>query len=198
MSPLTGLFRISSETRGDSSDGRCTRQLQALPRTPETRQFPPSFVWGAATSSYQIEGAVDRRRARREHLGPLLRDAGQDRRRFERCGGMRPLPPLARRRRDDAPDRSRRLPLLDRLAACPADGSRDGERSWPRLLRPPRRRPPRGGNRADADAVPLGPSPGARGPGRLAGAGDRRGLRRVRPGRRRTARRPGLDVDDVE
>ncbi len=33
--------------------------------------FPPDFVWGAATASYQIEGAARRGRPRREHLGPL-------------------------------------------------------------------------------------------------------------------------------
>jgi len=30
-----------------------------VPRHVETRDVPAGFIWGAATSSYQIEGAVD-------------------------------------------------------------------------------------------------------------------------------------------
>ena len=35
------------------------------------RSFPPDFVWGSATASYQIEGAVTRGRPRPVHLGHL-------------------------------------------------------------------------------------------------------------------------------
>ena len=35
------------------------------------QRFPRGFLFGAATASYQIEGAVTRGRARRVDLGPL-------------------------------------------------------------------------------------------------------------------------------
>ena len=50
-------------------------------------------------------------------------------------------------------------------------------------------------DRAVRDALPLGHAAGARGRGRLAGARDRRGVRRVRRGRRRAARRPRAALD---
>ena len=83
------------------------------------------FVWGTATSSYQIEGAVDGRRPRREHLGPLL-----PRRRATIADGSsgavacdhyhRWSDDIALMRRA----RPRRLPLLDRLAPGHARGHR--------------------------------------------------------------------------
>src|SRR3712207_2095649 len=42
-------------------DGRTsdmTASQPTLSRVPETIGFPPGFVWGTATASYQIEGAV--------------------------------------------------------------------------------------------------------------------------------------------
>ena len=36
-----------------------------------TRPFPPGFLWGTATASYQIEGAVDVGRPRPLDLGHL-------------------------------------------------------------------------------------------------------------------------------
>ena len=47
------------------------------------------------------------------------------------------------------------------------------------------------GHRPDRHALPLGPAADAGGPGRLDHPRDRRGLRRVRDGRARPARRPG-------
>ena len=32
--------------------------LASASTVPDSSQFPPTFLWGAATSSYQIEGAV--------------------------------------------------------------------------------------------------------------------------------------------
>ena len=79
--------------------------------------FPPGFRFGAATASYQIEGAGARRRPRPVDLGHLLPHAGQDRQRRHRRRRLRPLPPLARGRRPHGRARPRDLPLLDRLAA---------------------------------------------------------------------------------
>ena len=77
--------------------------------------------------------------------------------------------------------------------------------AWPRILPEGRgrvneagldfydrcRRAARERHRAVRHALPLGPAAGARGPRRLAGARDRRGVRGVRRGRRRPPRRSG-------
>ena len=105
----------------------CLRDASSLPRLPD------GFRFGASTASYQIEGAVDRGRPRPQHLGHVLRRARPDRRRQQRRGGLRPLPPLRRGRRADAGPRRRRLPVLDRLAAHPARGQRP--RATPRAWR---------------------------------------------------------------
>ena len=61
--------------------------------------FPKGFLWGAATASYQIEGAWQRGRQGRVDLGPLRAHAGQDQERRHRRRRLRPLPPLQGRRR---------------------------------------------------------------------------------------------------
>ena len=155
------------------------------------------FVWGAATASYQIEGAAPRTDAARAS-GIASRDARQGARRRHRRRRVRLLPPLPRRRPPHARARPRRLPLLDRLAARPPDGARQGQRSGARLLRPARRRAARERHRAVRDALPLGHAAGTRGRRRLAGALDRDRLRRVRRGGRRTARRPSAPLDDAQ
>ena len=53
-------------------------------------------------------------------------------------------------------------------------------------------------HRAVADALPLGPAAGAGGRRRLAGAGHRRPVRRLRRGRARRARRPGRALDHAQ
>ena len=72
-------------------------------------------------------GRDDSGRPRRVDLGSLRRDRGQRRPRRHRRPGLRALLPLAGRPRPDALARARGLPLLDRLAADPADGPRPGE-----------------------------------------------------------------------
>ena len=66
---------------------------------PGRSPFPPGFVWGAATASYQIEGAVGAGRPRRVDLGPLLRDPREGLERARRLDRVRLLPPVPRRRR---------------------------------------------------------------------------------------------------
>lgn len=42
-----------------SSDSASTRAAPAAPRQPAPQTFPSGFLWGTATSSYQVEGAHD-------------------------------------------------------------------------------------------------------------------------------------------
>ena len=143
-------------------------------------------------------GRGRRRRARPQHLGPLLCEAGQCAQRRERRPGVRLLPPLPRGHRARPRARRQRASALDLVAARPAGWSRARERRRAGLLRPRRRRAARERDRAAGDAVPLGSAGCARGRGRLARARDRRGLRRVRAGRRRTPRRPGAPLDHAQ
>ena len=85
-------------------------------------QFPEGFHWGAATASYQIEGASRADGKGEIDLGPLLPHARPHQERRHRRLRLRLLPPLRRGRRDAARARAEELPLLDRLAAHPADG----------------------------------------------------------------------------
>ena len=57
----TNITNFSSESLSPSSD---------------KAKFPSDFVWGAATSSYQIEGAVTEER--RAHLGYFYQRRRQD------------------------------------------------------------------------------------------------------------------------
>ena len=106
--------------------------IQPSERTPMsnqfTRAFPPDFVWGAATASYQIEGATNEDGRGESVWDRFCRDAGQGAERRHGRGRVRLLPPLSRRHRADARARARRVPLLDRVAARHPDGRGAGER----------------------------------------------------------------------
>ena len=82
------------------------------------------------------------------------------------------------------------LSPFGRLAARLPAGSRPAQSQGARLLRSPDRRLARAGGHSLGHALPLGPPPGARGPGGLARPVDRRRLRSLRRGRRQAAGRP--------
>ncbi len=111
---------------------------------------------------------------------------------------MRLLQPLSRRHPPDARARPRRFPLLDRVAAGPARGAGTRERTRARLLRQAGRRAARSRNSSLRDALSLGPAAGARGRRGLAGARDRRRVRRVRASCGRPAGRPPDRVDHAQ
>ena len=83
----------------------------------EWRAFPQGFLWGSATASYQVEGAVQE-----DGRGPSIWDtfshtAGQDpQRRYGRCRG-RQLPPLPRRHCADEGPGPEDLPVFGRVVA---------------------------------------------------------------------------------
>ena len=145
----------------------------------------------------------DRRRVRggrqgREHLGPLRPHPGPGEARRHRRLRLRLLPPLRRGRRDPPRPRPAELPLLDRVAAHPADRARAGPAEGRRLLPPPRRRAARRRHPAAPDALPLGPAPVPRGRRRLAEPRHREPLRRLRGDHGRSPRRPRLRLDRAE
>jgi len=152
--------------------------------------LPPEFIWGVATSAYQVEGAV-----RAGGRTPSIWDT------FARRPGAVDNGDTG----DIACDHYHRWPEdLALMRDLGIDAYRFSV-AWPRVLPEGVGRPNPAGiafydRLVDAlleagirpfDPLPLGPAAGPAGPGRLAGAGDRTGLRRLRGRRRPGPRRPG-------
>ncbi len=168
------------------------------PRPEPTLRVPDGFVWGAATSAFQIEGA-----SREDGKGPSIWDT------FCRlpgrvAGGATGDVAIDHyhRHRDD-------IALLAdlgfdayRFSALVATGAAerpgDGQPGRARVLRPARGRGPGGGAAALPDAVPLGPAPSPPGRGRLAHPGLRVLVRGLRGSGRRAAGRPRHPVGHAE
>ena len=164
----------------------------------EGMSFPHDFLWGAATSAYQIEGAATSRRPRASRSGTP--SAGSPARSpAATTATSRATTTTAGRRTSTCCRRSAsaRTASRSRGRGC-ADRTRRGERSrGSTSTAGSARGPARARHRAGRDALPLGPAPGAGGRGRLAAARRRRrvrGLRRHRVRRARRARR-GLGHD---
>ncbi len=161
--------------------------------------FPQDFLWGAATASYQIEGA-----AHEDGRGESV---------WDRFSGT----PGKVRNGDIGRDRVRLLPPLpattSRLMRELGIGAFRFSIAWPRVFPTGRGRVNEAGldfydrlvdellaNGIEPfrDALPLGHAAGARGRRRLAGALDRDGVRRVRRGGRGKARRPRPPLDHAQ
>ena len=140
--------------------------------------FPPDFLFGVSTASYQIEGAVQA-----DGRGRSIWDV------FSHTSG--------KVENDDTGDVAcdhyhRWAGDLDLIARANLDVYRFSI-AWPRLF--PNGRLPDARYQALALPVSLGPAPGAAGPRgavrrRLGGPRHRRAFHRLRPGRGRTAVRP--------
>ena len=161
-------------------------------------RFPDSFVWGAATASYQIEGAIHEGGRGESIWDRFCATPGQGRERRRRLGRVRLLPSLSRRHPADAGPRDRELPLLHRLATGHSDRQRSRQPGGARLLRPARRRAPRGGDRPLRDALSLGSPGGPRGCRWLARPRDHRAVRGVHRGGRGASGRSREALDHAQ
>ena len=202
----SGLQSTRSATglQAPNRDGRATANLrcpefshtiQKHRKTIMTRkQFPQDFVWGTATSSYQIEGAWQADGKGESIWDRFSHTPGKI---MDRSSGDVACNHYELWPQDHWADEgtgAESLSLLDRMAAHSAARSGRREPGRHRLLQPAGRRPAGGGHRAFRHALSLGHAAGVAGQGRLAPAQHGGGLRRVCRRHLAGARRPGQDT----
>ena len=99
-------------------------------------EFPDGFVWGAASSAYQIEGAADADGRAPSTWDTFSHTPGKVPRRRQRGCRLRLLPPLRRGSRHDGEPRPRSVPLLRLVVAGSARRARGRQPAGARLLPP--------------------------------------------------------------
>ena len=92
-------------------------EAKQQPDRQATASFPNGFVWGTATSAYQIEGAVNEDGRGRSIWDNFAHTPGKIGDRQQRRPRQRPLSPLQGRRSPDQGARRQGLSFLDRVAA---------------------------------------------------------------------------------
>ena len=175
-------------------DPRTLKELFAM----STVQFPPGFLWGSATASYQIEGAWQEDGKSESIWDRFSHTPGRI---SDGATGDVACDHYHRWRDDIALMGSLGLQAYRFSTAWPRDPAgrlRQGQPGGAGLLQPPDGWPAGGRHRAVRHALPLGSAPGAAGSRRLARAPGRSGVRRVRRCRHAPARRPGQELDHAE
>ena len=165
--------------------------------TPPDRTFPPGFLFGTATAAYQIEGAAFEDGRKASIWDEFARVPGAV---INAHNGDVACDHYHRYRDDVALMKSMGLQTY-RFSTSWSRVRPDGgaaQREGRRLLQAPGRRAARCRHPAVAHALPLGPSAGAPGQGRLDQPRHRRPLHRVRARHALRARRPRQGVDDAQ
>ena len=160
--------------------------------------FPLDFLWGAATASYQIEGAAHEDGRGESVWDRFCATPGKVRNgdSGERaCDFYHRYPDDVKLMRELGLDAFRFSIAWPRILPV---GPRADQRGRARLLRPPRRRAARARHRAVRDALPLGHAAGARGCRRLDLAGHGQGLHGVHRSCRAPPRRSRAALDHAQ
>ena len=154
-----------------------TRRAAASPAEPP--RFPADFVWGASTSSYQIEGAVDA-----DGRGKSIWDVFSHTPGKVKSGDTGDVAcdhyhRFAEDVRNAVARRFQSLPVFGGVAAHPAGRFGRRRTARARLLRSAGRWPGRARRRSVGLSLSLGPAAGAAGQRRLAQPRYRRSFRRL-------------------
>jgi len=157
---LAGAFGLGMN-RGAGGGANKPRQSRIVPHA---ASFPSGFIWGTATSSYQVEGAASEDGRGASIWDTFSHTPGKIYDHSTRRPRQRSFSPLQGRRRPDQGFGREGLSVLDRMAAGISGGHRDGEPEGLDFYGPSAGRTARQRHRTVRDALSLGSAAGTAGP----------------------------------